>query len=96
MPITNGVTFTSFSLSFCAMTHGSLSQDSSPSVIRMIKFLPSLDGKSPAAASKDLAMGVAPFADTLVKLKSYYSDNIVDQRFPDWNFFTSNNSSAYS
>ena len=45
------------------MTHGSLSQDSSPSVIRMIKFLPSLDGKSPAAASKDLAMGVAPFAD---------------------------------
>ena len=41
---------------------GSLSHDSSPSVIKMMKLRASLVGKSPAAASKDLAIGVAPFA----------------------------------
>ena len=44
------------------MIHGSLSHDSNPSVIKMIKLRASPVGKSPAAASKDRAIGVAPFA----------------------------------
>ena len=62
MPITNGVTFTSFSFNFVATAHGSLSQDSKPSVMRIMKFLLFSLGKSAAAASRDRAIGVAPFA----------------------------------
>ena len=44
------------------MIHGSLSQDSKPSVMRMMKLRASVSGKSAAAASKERAIGVAPFA----------------------------------
>ena len=60
--MTNGVTFTPFSRNFFAITQGLLSQDSNPSVIRMITFREVVSGKSPAAASKDRAIGVAPLA----------------------------------
>ena len=60
--MTNGVTFTPLSRSLRAIIQGSLSQDSRPSVINMMKFLAKVSGKSAAAASRDLAIGVAPFA----------------------------------
>ena len=59
--MTNGVTFTPFSLNFFATTQGSLSHDSKPSVIKIIKFRARVSGKSPDAASKERAIGVAPF-----------------------------------
>jgi hypothetical protein len=45
-----------FALNLSAITQGSSSQASTPSVISIIIFLESAFGKSPAAASNDLAI----------------------------------------
>ena len=60
IPIMNGFTTIPFDCNILLTAHGSSSQASIPSVINMIMFLPGSSGKSSAARSKDLAIGVVP------------------------------------
>ena len=62
MPITNGLTTMPLACKARLTAQGSSSQASIPSVMRMITFRPGESGKSEAACSKDLAIGVVPCA----------------------------------
>ena len=68
MPMTNGLTTIPLACRARLTAQGSSSHASMPSVINTMTLRPGVSGKSPAASSKERAIGVVPWARTLPRV----------------------------